>query len=143
MKKSLGIALMAIMPLFMSCTTSTKEETMKEKETTVIDAIMSRRSIRHYTGQPVSRELLQKIAECGVNAPNARNLQEWELRIIDSKEYLDGVTEIMKEEMPFFVDTKDPKFRNGFRNATAVIVIACPDAPNGMTLLNLGFLGVD
>ncbi|MBQ7459162.1 MAG: nitroreductase family protein [Bacteroidales bacterium] len=35
----------------------------------VIETIMARRSIRHYTDQPVARELLQKIAECGVNAP--------------------------------------------------------------------------
>ncbi len=116
-------------------------ETMETKETTVIDAIMARRSIRYYKDTPVEREKLQKIAECGVNAPNARNFQRWEVRIIDSKEYLDGVTEIMKEEMPFFVNTEDPKFRNGFRNATAVIAIACPDSDHDMTLLDVGLMG--
>ena len=33
-------------------------ETMEKKETTVIDAIMSRRSIRQYKDTPVDRELL-------------------------------------------------------------------------------------
>jgi len=109
-------------------------------ENPVIDAIMARRSIRSYTDTPVEREKLQKIAECGVNAPNAMNKQEWEVRIVDSKEYFDGATEIMKEVMPFFVKADDPKFRNGFRNATAAIFIACPDDESGMLLQNVGLM---
>ena len=118
-----------------------ENKSMKESKTPVIDAIMARRSIRYYKDTPVERELLQKIAECGVNAPNAMNKQEWEVRIVDNKAYLDEVTELMKEEMPFFVKTDDPKFRNGFRNATAIIAVACPDDPMGMTLLNVGLMG--
>ena len=107
----------------------------------VIDAIMARRSIRHYTDTPVEREKLQKIAECGINAPNAMNKQEWEVRIVDSQEYFDSVTALMKEDMPFFVSSDDPKFRNGFRNATAAIFIACPaEDPSGMLLQNVGLM---
>ena len=115
--------------------------TMKQSETPVIDAIMARRSIRQYTDQQVPRELLQKIAECGVHAPNAMNKQEWEVRIVDDAEYLNGVTELMKEGMPFFVKSDEPGFRNGFRNATAIIAVACPDDPMGMTLINIGLMG--
>ena len=43
------------------------------KENSVIETIMARRSVRHYTDQAVPREQLQQIAECGVNAPNAMN----------------------------------------------------------------------
>ena len=117
---------------------NTKEE--NEMENPVIENIMARRSIRHYTEQAVPRELLQKIAECGVNAPNAMNKQEWEVRIIDSPEYLNGVTDVMKESMPFLVNNEDPKFRNAFRNATAVIAVACPDDELGMCLINVGLL---
>ena len=110
-------------------------------ENPVIDAIMARRSIRHYTDTPVEREKLQKIAECGINAPNAMNKQDWEVRIVDSKEYFDAVTELMKKDMPFFVNADDPKFRNGFRNATAAIFIACPaEDPDGMYLQNVGLM---
>lgn len=114
---------------------------MKKSKTPVIDAIMARRSVRQYEATPVSRELLQKIAECGVNAPNAMNKQEWEVRIIDSEDYLNEVTALMKEEMPFFVSSDDPNFRNAFRNATALIAVACPDDPMGMTLINVGLMG--
>ena len=106
----------------------------------VIENILARRSVRHYTDQAVPREVLQKLAECGVNAPNAMNKQEWEVRIVDDPAYFAGVTEIMKASMPFFVKQDDPKFRNAFRNATAGIFVACPDDPSGMALINVGLL---
>ncbi|MBQ7622359.1 MAG: nitroreductase family protein [Bacteroidales bacterium] len=115
-------------------------KTQDEMENPVIESIMARRSIRHYTDEAVPREVLQKIAECGVNAPNAMNKQAWELRIIDNAEYFNGVTAIMKEAMPFFVKDDDPKFRNGFRNASAAIAVACPDDESGMSLINVGLL---
>lgn len=117
------------------------ENSMKQRETPVIDAIMARRSIRQYEDKAVPRELLQKIAVCGVNAPNAMNKQEWEVRIIDDENYLNEVTELMKEDMPFFVKSDDPNFRNAFRNATALIAVACPDDQMGMTLINVGLMG--
>ena len=115
-------------------------QTQNAMENPVIENIMARRSIRHYTDQTVPREVLQKIAECGVNAPNAMNKQAWELRIIDNSEYFNGVTAVMKDAMPFFVNNDDPKFRNGFRNATAAIAVACPDDESGMSLINVGLL---
>ena len=124
-----------------SCCQSETDTCMEKSETPVIDAIMARRSVRQYKDTAVPRELLQKIAECGVNAPNAMNKQEWEVRIVDDPAFLNGVTEIMKEGMPGFVKADDPKFRNAFRNATAIIAVACPDDHMGMTLINVGLMG--
>ena len=135
------IALTALMAMLSLTGCQNENTTMKQSDTPVIDAIMARRSIRQYTDQQVPRELLQKIAECGVNAPNAMNKQEWEVRIVDDAAYLNGVTELMKEGMPAFVNTDAPGFRNAFRNATAIIAVACPDDPMGMTLLNVGLMG--
>ncbi len=115
--------------------------TMNNSDTPVIDAIMARRSIRQYKETPVPRELLQKIAECGVNAPNAMNKQEWEVRILDDANYMNEVTELMKQEMPQFVNSDAPGFRNAFRNAMALIAVACPDDELGMTLINVGLMG--
>ena len=137
--KALTITAIAILMTLCGCQMENK--TMEKKETTVIDAIMSRRSIRQYKDTPVERELLQKIAECGVNAPNAMNKQEWEVRIVDGQSYLNEVTELMKVDMPFFVKSDEPNFRNGFRNATAIIAVACPDDPMGMSLINIGLMG--
>ena len=141
LKRNIITAFGAALLLLGSGCQTPKEQPMEKNETPVIDAIMARRSIRQYKDTPVPRELLQKIAECGVQAPNAMNKQEWEVRIVDSQDYLNEVTELMKADMPFFVKADDPKFRNGFRNATSIIAVACPDDPTGMTLLNVGLLG--
>ena len=142
MKKKCNLLSVAAMALAMTLGGCQMEnKSMEKNENVVIDAIMSRRSIRQYKDTPVDRELLQKIAECGVNAPNAMNKQEWEVRIVDDQDYLNGVTELMKEGMPFFVKSDEPGFRNGFRNAMAIIAVACPDDPMGMTLINIGLMG--
>lgn len=133
--------LLATMALVMLTSCQKEKTTMEQTDKPVIDAIMARRSIRQYKETPVPRELLQQIAECGINAPNALNKQEWEVRIVDDANYLNEVTELMKVDMPFFVKTDAPGFRNAFRNATAIIAVACPDDSTGMALLNIGLMG--
>ena len=96
-------------------------------ENPVIDAIMARRSIRAYTDEQVSRELLDKIAECGINAPNGMNAQQWEVRIVDSKEWLDKATTAYRENAkgtPAEKQFEESTFKNMFRNAPAVIFVA-------------------
>ena len=103
----------------------------------VIEAIMARRSIRQYKDTPVEREKLQLLAECGVNAPNGMNAQAWEVRIIDSNEWIDGITEVYKAANPQMASR--PGFKNMFVNAPAVIAVATPDDTyNGV---NAGLLG--
>lgn len=102
-----------------------------QKKSGVIEAIEARRSIRAYKDNPVEREKLQLLAECGVKAPSALNRQEWELRIVDSKEWIDGCTAayLKAVEGTGKADylTKDPNFKNIFRNAPAVIFVAAPE----------------
>ena len=75
-----------------SCNQPANESEMKNE---VIENIMSRRSIRKYTAEPVSRETLMKIMECGINAPNGQNKQSWEIRIVDNPEILTKMSETM------------------------------------------------
>lgn len=93
-------------------------------ENDVIKTIMERRSIRRYEDRPVPRELLWRLTKCGINAPSAVNRQQWEVRIVDNPEYIDGITEIYKKANPKAAD--DPSFKNMFRNAPAVIFIGSP-----------------
>ena len=135
------LTLTALVALLSLTGCQNENTTMNNTDTPVIDAIMARRSIRQYTDQQVPRELLQKIAECGVNAPNAMNKQEWEVRILDDATWMNEVTELMKQGMPQFVNSDVPGFRNAFRNAMALIAVACPDDELGMTLMNVGLMG--
>jgi len=139
MKKSTLIIAVALLSILAAgCKETPKTET--EMANPVIENIMARRSVRHYTDQAVPREMLQQIAECGVNAPNAMNRQQWEVRIIDNPEYFNGLTDVIKDKSPFPIGQDDPKFRNMFRNATAAIAVACPDDESGMCLINVGLL---
>ena len=96
----------------------------------VVEAIESRRSIRAYKDTPVEREKLQFLAECGVKAPSAMGREEWEIRIVDSKEWIDGATATYLKAIEGTDKAKfmlTPTFKNIFRNATAVIFVGAPD----------------
>ena len=43
-----------------------------------IEALKTRRSVRAYTGEPVSREVIEDIIDCGRLAATANNIQPWE-----------------------------------------------------------------
>lgn len=61
----------------------------------VIENIMSRRSIRKYRNELVSREVMHEIALCGINAPNGQNKQSWEVRIVDNPEFQNEIKTVM------------------------------------------------
>ena len=139
------IAMKQIVSLLILCATALGAVWMvteSQKKSGVIDAIEARRSIREYKDTPVEREKLQIIAECGVKAPSARNLQEWEVRIVDSKEWIDACTATYLkaiEGADKAQHMQTPTFKNIFRNATAVIFVA---APEGLfSGVNVGMLG--
>ncbi len=113
-----------------------------DKQSTVIETIMARRSIRHYKDQPVEREKLMQIARCGIAAPNAMNKQEWAVRIVDSKEWIDRCTAAYVptiEGTPAGDYLLKPDFRNMFRNAAAVIFVAT--LPGDYSGVNSGLMG--
>jgi nitroreductase len=55
-------------------------------ERQVFDAIRNRRSIREFTDQPVTRDLLQQIITAGIWAPSGLNNQPWRFVIIRDHE---------------------------------------------------------
>ena len=102
----------------------------KSEKSGVIEAIESRRSIRAYKDTPVEREKLQLLAECGVWAPSAMGRQEWEVRIVDSKEWIDGCTAAYLKAVEGTGKADymlTPTFKNIFRNAPAVIFVGAPE----------------
>jgi hypothetical protein len=51
-------------------------------ENPIIEAIKTRRSIRQFTKEPVSDELLNRILESGLWAPSGKNNQPWKFAVI-------------------------------------------------------------
>lgn len=138
MTKYLSITAAAIAALCLaSCGQGGEAVKQDDGQNPVIEAIMSRRSIRKYKDIPVEREKLQLIAECGVNAPNGMNAQRWEVRIVDNAESIAAISEEYKKANPQLLE-RDPGFKNMFRNAPAVICVAVPDGDDGV---NAGLLG--
>ncbi|NTV30148.1 MAG: nitroreductase family protein [Candidatus Omnitrophica bacterium] len=53
--------------------------------------IHSRKSVRHFTGQPVSADLLNRIVRAGMAAPTAVNMQPWSFVVVTDRAMLDAL----------------------------------------------------
>ncbi len=62
----------------------------------IIEGIMTRRSIRHFTGELISDEQLNTILRAGFQAPNAHNLQPWEFIVVRDKDKIKEIKEFHK-----------------------------------------------
>ena len=56
-----------------------------------MDAILSRRSIRKYTEQPVSDEAIEGLLKAAMSAPSAGNQQPWQFVVIRERGILDEI----------------------------------------------------
>ena len=70
-------------------------KTQEPMQNEVINAIMSRRSIRQYHQVSVGRDTIMQIMTCGINAANGQNKQSWEVRIIDNPATMQQVQDLM------------------------------------------------
>lgn len=97
-----------------SCSQPAQEDTNK-----VVENIMARRSIRQYKAEPVSREILTQIMECGINAPNGQNKQSWEVRVVDNPQLLAQMSQAMADSH------QGSEYAKGcFRGAPVMVFIA-------------------
>ncbi len=138
MKKILlGIAAALVLA---ACSENKQQVTTEAVDTAsvVTDLMMSRRSIRAYKDSVISRETLDEILACGINAPNGMNRQSYELRVIDSPALIDSITEAVVKDNPAIAERKG--FKNIFVNAPCVICIAY-DTQYDMAQIDCGLLG--
>jgi nitroreductase len=72
----------------------------------VIQNILSRKSVRQYSGQEVEKDKIDAIVRSGMAAPSAMNLQPWEIVVVTDKKLLN---EIAKKH-PYAAFTKNAAF---------------------------------
>jgi len=75
-------------------------DTFAQKESGISDAltvIHSRKSVRHFTGESVSTEALDKIVRAGMAAPTAVNRQPWAFVIVTDSKIMDE----LKQSLPY------------------------------------------
>lgn len=58
----------------------------------VLQAIMTRRSIRKFTGEVITEEQLDTLLRAGFQAPSAHNLQPWHFVVVEDKELLEKIS---------------------------------------------------
>ena len=59
-----------------------------------MDPVLTRRSIRKYTNQPVSEKILQTLLKAAMVAPSAGDERPWHFLIIQDHQILDQIPEI-------------------------------------------------
>lgn len=125
MKKAFGILFTATLLLSSLTACCDKKCPNPSEENQVINTIMERRSIRKYAAQPVAKDTMEIVLNCGINAPNAMNRQSWEIRVVDM--------------------TKHPEFAEAlpkgiFRGAPTMVFVA-NELANRFSQVDCGLLG--
>jgi len=59
-----------------------------------MQAILTRRSIRKYTAQPVPDELIKDLLAAAMAAPSANNQQDWYFVVVKSRQVLDELGKV-------------------------------------------------
>lgn len=85
----------------------------------VIQAILTRRSIRKFTDQPIPRELLDIILQAGYYAPTGHNMQTWRFTVLQNQEKIMSLKGVIKK---ITVDKRIPFY--GFENPQCLILIS-------------------
>lgn len=136
MKTLLTFALATLM--FASCNQPKEQNAETESSNdTVTELMMSRRSIRNYKDSLINRETLDEILKCGVNAPNGKNLQAYEIRVL-SPALIDSITSAVVKDNPQIGEREG--FKNIFVDAPCVLCIAY-DTTYDMSQVDCGLLG--
>lgn len=81
--------------LFSSCSTCTEDNsTPAEVDTAaiVLNNIAQRKSVRHYTAEPVTEAQLETMAQAAMAAPTARNQQPWAIMAVTERDLLDSLS---------------------------------------------------
>lgn len=136
MKTLLTFALAILM--FASCNQPKEQNAETESSNdTVTELMMSRRSIRKYKDSLINKETLDEILKCGVNAPNGKNLQAYEIRVL-SPALIDSITSAVVKDNPQIGEREG--FKNIFVDAPCVLCIAY-DTTYDMSQVDCGLLG--
>lgn len=135
----LALGLSALCSCNQPSSSSSKEEGVtSDTVNSVIENILTRRSIRQYSPKPVNRDTLQTILKCGIYAPNGMHKESWQVRVTDDPDFINGFTEVYKKANPGIASR--PGFRNAFNNAPTVIFVAY-DTTYDCSQVDCGMLG--
>lgn len=84
----------------------------------VVEAIKTRRSIRRFTQEGVSKTTIHELIEAAIQAPSSMNAQPWSFAVLQDRAILDAISQQTKE---YLLDTMEQrpmleKYRDLFEN---------------------------
>lgn len=111
----------------------------------IMEAILGRHSIRCYTDEVISNEILMELCNAGMAAPSANNTRPWEFIIINEKNILKKMSELRhnwktlaKANAAIVVaGTRDKYFEQNCAAATQNILLAGMEYRIGSVWLGL------
>jgi nitroreductase len=65
----------------------------------VMSAILSRRSTRKFTDQPISEDILNDIVKAALHAPSGMGKQTWQFTMITNKEVISRLADTIAKEL--------------------------------------------
>lgn len=75
-------------------------------EDVIINSIMSRTSVRHYTDEFITDDQVEKILKAGMSAPTAGNRQPWEFFVVRDTSLIKQFTSVTKYTAPMNESSK-------------------------------------
>lgn len=94
-------------------------------ENETLEVIHNRKSVRHFTDQPVSKEQIETLLRAGMAAPSAVNRQPWVFYVVTKREILDTLS----QQLPY---------AKMLAQAQAAIVV-CGDMEKAGNLIDKGY----
>ncbi len=79
---------------------ATPSEPTVDKEQVVLDAIMTRSSVRQYTDKQVTAAQVETLLRAGMAAPTAGNRQPWEFYVVTDRDIIRQFTKVTKYSAP-------------------------------------------
>lgn len=94
---ALAIALLACLCRLVYVMKQTSSAPQESKAAVVMQNILSRKSVRAYTDQSVSRAQIDTLLRAAMAAPTGRDMRPWKFIVIDDKEML----KTLAEQLPY------------------------------------------
>ncbi|UCC63024.1 MAG: nitroreductase family protein [Anaerolineae bacterium] len=89
-----------------------------------LEAIRKRRSVRHYTGEPIPRQDLETIVDAGRLAASGYNAQPWDFIVVTERETIDQlkvVAQWMEKAGAIVAVVLDPSARFWLEDGSAAV----------------------
>ena len=150
MKKILILGMASVLLMLEGCAQAEQRSSLSEESVQpiqemvekiqpndVVKTIMSRRSVRKYKPVEIENEKLQKVLECGINAPNGMYKQSWEIRVVNTPKVM---SEIEKGYTAYLTQKGKKRISHPSFGAPCLIFIA-HDTAYDLSQVDCGLLG--